>query len=321
MIAVTGATGFVGRALCRHLAEARQPFRALGRRAAAGVVAVGDIGPDTDWRAPLAGADTVIHLAARVHQMRDGGRDTLPLYRETNVEGTRTLARQAASAGVRRLVYASSVKVNGERTRPGRPFRPDDAPAPDDPYGRSKLEAEQALAAVAAETGLEVVVVRPPLVYGAGVGANFKALVALVRRGLPLPLGAVRNSRSLIAAENLADLLLHCATHPDAPGSTLLCSDDQDVSTPALLRAVGAAERRPVRLFSAPPWALRAAGRLAGQGAAVDRLTESLQVDISETRARLGWRPPFTLREAMFRAAASGWAAPPLSHSSSVRIE
>lgn len=313
VIAVTGATGFVGRTLCGAMVARGVTFRALGRVADEATVGVGDIGPETDWRAALAGADTVIHLAARVHRLRDAGPDLPKLYRHTNVDGTLKLARDAAAVGVRRLVFVSSVKVLGERTAPGRPFRPDDPPAPQDPYGHSKWEAEDALKAVATRVGLGVVVVRPPLVYGAGVGANFRALVELVRRGLPLPLAAVRNRRSLIAAENLADLLLCCATHPEAPGRTFLCSDGEDVSTPDLLRAIGLAERRPVRLLPVPVPLLRVAGRLTGQGAAVARLTESLQIDARATRDLLGWRPPCTMREALARAAARDWVDPPVS--------
>ena len=294
--------------MCATLKAADLKFRAIGREAAPGQIGVGDIGPQTAWWDALSGVSVVIHLAARVHHMREGHGDPLGAYRHTNVAGTLRLAREAHARGVRRLVFVSSVKVNGERTEPGRPFRSEDPARPLDPYGVSKWEAEQGLWALARETGLEVVIVRPPLVYGAEVGANFRALVALVRRGVPLPLGSIRNKRSLIAVENLTDLLLRCATHPNAPGGTFLCSDGQDFSTPDLVRTIARGVRRPVRLVPVPVWALSAAGCLTGQRTTVQRLTESLQVDAVETCTRLEWRPPLRPEDAMIRAAA-GWTA------------
>lgn len=308
MLAVTGATGFVGRGMRATLEASGVAFRAIGREDAPGQVGVGDIGPETEWRGALSGVSVVIHLAARVHHLHERDRDPLGVYRRTNVAGTLRLAREAQAGGVRRLVFVSSVKVNGERTEPGRPFQSGDPARPLDPYGLSKWEAEQELWALARRTGLEVAVVRPPLVYGAEVGANFGALVALVQRGVPLPLGAIRNKRSLIAVENLTDLLLRCATHPNAPGGTFLCSDGQDVSTPELVRTIGRGLKRPVRLVPVPAWGLGLAAGLAGRGATVQRLTESLQVDASETCARLDWHPPYQAEDAMMRAAA-GWTA------------
>lgn len=306
MLAVTGANGFVGRTLCTALVREGLPFRPIGRVSAADRFGVGDIGPDTDWSGALAGVSCVVHLAARVHHMREQATDPLPAYRNTNLDGTLRLAREARACGVRRLVFVSTIKVNGERTDIGRPFRADHPAQPLDPYGVSKWEAEQGLWALARSTGLDVVVVRPPLVYGAAVGANFRAMVSLVRTGIPLPFASIRNKRSLIAVENLADLLLRCATHPQAPGNTFLCSDGEDLSTPELLRAVARGLNRPVRLLPAPPGLLTAAAGLVGQSAAVRRLTESLQVEIGATRAKLGWHPPVPLAEAMTRAAA-GW--------------
>lgn len=306
MIAVTGATGFVGRSLCEALRHAGTAFRPLSRADAPGCIAVGDIGPDTAWGAALAGASTVVHLAARVHHRQEREASALDSYRRTNVAGTLRLARKAQACGVRRIVFVSSIKVNGERTEPGHPFHADDAPAPTDPYGISKLEAERELRALGAKTGLEVVVVRPPLVYGAEVGANFRALVDLARKGLPLPLGAIRNKRSLIAVGNLVDLLIRCVDHPQAAGRTFLCRDGQDVSTPELLRAIGLALGRPAQLVPAPALVIEAAGKLLGQGAAVRRLTDSLQVDDAETRACLDWTPPFTLGQAL-SLASSAW--------------
>lgn len=307
MIAVTGATGFVGRAVCSRLASEGLAHRALARTGSDRTVGVGAIGADTEWRAALAGIDTVIHLAARVHQMHEPPASALERHRAVNVAGTLRLAQEAQAAGVRRLIFVSSIKVLGERTSPGRPFRSVDAPAPADPYAQSKLEAEQGLARIPGTSDLEIVVVRPPLVYGAGVGANFRALVSLVRRGVPLPLARIDNKRSLIAVDNLADLLLRCASHPDAGGGSFLCRDGEDLSTPDLIRAIGAAEGRPVRMFAAPVWGLRAVAGPLGQAAAIDRLSESLQVDDTDTRHRLDWHPPLNLREALAKAAATGW--------------
>lgn len=261
-----------------------------------------DVSARTDWRGALAGCDTVIHAAARVHVMnKDAGND-LAAFREINVSGTRRLAEQAAAGGVRRFVYVSSIKVNGESTVPGRPFRACDAPAPVDAYGISKLEAEQALQQVALATGMEFVIVRPPLVYGPGVRANFAALVRLVRRGVPLPLAAIDNRRSLVALDNLVDLLAHCLEAPQARGRVLLISDGQDLSTPELIRGIAAAAGVPARLFPCPPEILRLLGSLTGRSAAVERLCGSLQVDISETRDLLGWQPPVDVAEALRRA-------------------
>ncbi|MDX7949912.1 NAD-dependent epimerase/dehydratase family protein [Lichenihabitans sp. Uapishka_5] len=307
MLVVTGATGFVGQALCAALVEAGIAFRPVGRQATPDRIGVGEIGPDTDWRHAVAGTTAVVHLAARVHHMREDARDADAAYRRVNLEGTLALARQAHEAGVSRFVFVSSIKVNGERTVAGQRFRADDAPHPLDAYGRSKQAAEDGLLAFGARTGMEVVIVRPPLVYGPGVGANFRALVTLARRGLPLPFGLIRNKRSLIAVENLVDLLMHCITHPRASGRVWLCSDGEDISTPDLLRAICRASDVPARLFPLPPSLLQAAASLAGRGAAAHRLTESLQVDMRDTGDTLDWRPPLTMAEALARAARAGW--------------
>jgi nucleoside-diphosphate-sugar epimerase len=295
-VLVTGATGFVGRHLCAALAARGVGVRAAVRGrpevpvpGAAEVVEVGDIGPATAWGAALDGVDAVIHLAARVHVMSDDSADPLSEYRRVNTAGTERLARQAAAAGVRRMVLASSVKVNGEETAPGAAFGASDVPAPADPYGVSKHEAEEALFSVA---GIEGVVVRPPLVYGPGVRANFLALVRAVDRGVPLPLGRISNRRSLVYAGNLADALALCAAHPAAAGRTYLVSDGEPLSTPGLVRALARALGRPARLLPVPPAALRAAGALAGRRAAVARLCGSLVVDDAPLRAELGWAPP-----------------------------
>jgi nucleoside-diphosphate-sugar epimerase len=303
-VLVTGAAGFVGRHLCARLrdggATVHEAVRRVDGAARSGVIAVGDIGPGTEWGPALEGVDAVVHLAARVHLMSDAAADPLAEYRRVNVEGTLRLARQAAAAGVRRLVFASSVKVNGEGTPPGTAFREADPPAPADPYGVSKHEAEQGLAATA---GIETAVVRPPLVYGPGVGANFLRLMRAVHRGVPLPLGAVDNRRSLVYVENLADVLALCASHPAAAGGTFLASDGPPLSTPALVRALGRALGRRPRLVPVPPALLRGAASLVGRGPAVERLCGSLVVDDSRVRAALGWRPPFGAEAGLARTA------------------
>lgn len=302
MIAVTGASGFVGRALCQDLADQGVPFRALVRSPDAHLpqaCVIGDIGSDTDWTVALQGASCIVHCAARVHVMQDTEADPLAAFRRVNVEGTRHLARSAAQAGVQRLVFLSSLKVLGEQTAPGLRFNNLTPPAPEDAYGRSKWEAEQALWAVSKLTRLDVVVVRPPLVHGPGVKANFLRLMQAVARGLPLPFGQVHNQRSLLALGNLTDLLQLCARHPDAAGQTFLASDDQDVSTPDLVRELAAAMGRPPRLLPVPVSWLRWAGRLTGRLHQIERLIGSLQVDIGHTREVLDWSPRLTLKQGL----------------------
>jgi nucleoside-diphosphate-sugar epimerase len=308
-VLVTGATGFVGRHLVDRLARAGLQVRGAVRRpesaahggdGGAQMVAVGEIGPGTEWDAALEGVDVVVHLAGRAHVMQDRASDPLAEYRRVNLEGTTRLAARASAAGVKRLVFVSSVKVNGEATHGTDAFREDDRPAPLDPYGTSKWEAEQALRGVA---GLETVVVRPPLVYGPGVRANFLRMVQSVARGLPLPVGAVNNRRSLVFVGNLADALRACALHPRAAGETFLVSDGADLSTPELVRAIARHLDRPARLVPFPVPLLRLAGRAAGRGAQVDRLCGSLVVDGSRIRGLLDWRPPFTADQGLAETA------------------
>lgn len=304
-VLVTGATGFIGHQLCgRLLAESvrvRGAVRGAERSAILpdGVEAapIGSIGAATDWSPALRGVDTVVHLAARVHVMDDGAANPLMEYRSVNVDGTARLARQAAASGVRRLVFISSVKVNGE----GRicPYTEQDVPSPLDPYGISKWEAEQMLRVIAAETGLEVVVLRLPLVYGPGVKANFLRLLETVSRGAPLPVSRIHNRRSLLFSGNLVDAIVACSSHPKAVGQTFLVSDGEDVSTSDLVRLVAFALGRPAWLFPVPPPLLRLAGKLAGKSAAVDRLLGSLAVDASKVRNVLGWAPPFSMAEGL----------------------
>lgn len=310
LIMLTGATGFIGRSVCESLTRAGRQVRAVSRNpgklegVAAGCAetAVGEIGPETRWGDALAGVDSIVHLAARVHVMTDTAVDPLAEFRRVNTAGTLHLARQAAAAGARRFVYLSSIKVNGEVTLTGRPFVETDHPAPLDPYGISKLEAEQGLRDLAAATGMEVVIIRPPLVYGPGVGANFFRLLRLVERGWPLPLGAVDNRRSLVALDNLVDLLATCIDHPAAAGQTFLVSDGEDLSIPELIRRLARTMGRPDRLWPVPVPLLRLGGRLLGHSAEVARLVGSLQVDIEHTCRTLGWRPPITVDEGLRRA-------------------
>lgn len=308
---VTGANGFVGTALCAALDSRGYRVRRAVRGAASDAgsssvpgetVALGEIRGDTDWSAALRGIDCIVHLAARTHVVREAARDPLSEYRRVNVEGTRRLAESAAAAGVRRLVFVSSVKVNGEAT--ARPFTEDEPPRPEDAYGISKWEAEQALTEVAARSKLEVVILRPPLVYGPGVKGNLLALMHAIARGLPLPLASLDNRRSLIYVGNLAGAIELSITENEAAGRTYLVSDAEDVSTPQLIRALAAALGTKARLWRCPPPLLKAAGRLLGRADAVARLTGSLQVDSSKIRRELGWRPRFSLAEGLATTAA-----------------
>jgi nucleoside-diphosphate-sugar epimerase len=277
-------------------------------------VTVGDLSAQTDWSSALVGVDAVVHTAARVHVMQDAATDPLAEYRRVNVQGTLHLARQAAAAGVKRFVFLSSVKVNGEATsaplpRGAReqergPFSADDVPAPQDPYGISKMEAEQGLREIAAQTGMAVVIIRPPLVYGPGVKANFAAMMRWLARGVPLPLGAVtHNRRSLVALDNLVDLIVTCITHPAAANQTFLVSDGEDLSTTDLLRRMGQALGQPARLLPVPPALLKLGAALLGKPELAQRLCGSLQVDIAKTRALLGWAPPISVNMGLKKAA------------------
>jgi UDP-glucose 4-epimerase len=311
-VLVTGATGLVGGALARRLAGecladgvVAAAVRHLGVAFPQGVkqVQVGDLLATTDWRGALHGVEAVVHCSARVHVMRDDVGNPLDAYRQVNVLGTLNLARQAAQAGVRRFVFASSIKVNGEATLPGCPFTADDTPAPLDPYGVSKLEAEQGLREIAVQTGMEVVIIRPPLVYGPSVKANFASMIRWLKRGVPLPLGAIHNQRSLVSLGNLVDLMLTCLTHAAAANQTLMVSDGEDVSTTELLRRMGHAMGHPARLVPVPENLLKVAAGFLGKSDMAQRLCGSLQVDISKTRELLGWTPPLTLDEGLAQAA------------------
>ena len=301
-ILISGATGFVGQALVAALrAQQCSVGRAL-RQAIAddepGDVVVGDIGPDTDWLAALRDADCVVHLAARTHVLDERSADALEAYRRINVLGTIRLAQLAAAAGVRRLVFLSSVKVNGDATT-SRAYTENDAPMPQDAYGITKREAEDALRRIGSETRMEVVILRPPLVYGPGVKGNFLRLLRLIERGLPLPLASVDNRRSLIYVENLVNAIIACVNAPAAAGKTYLVSDGEDVSTPALIGKLATAMGRSPRLLPCPVALLNLGAAMVGKRAAAARLTGSLRVDSSRIRAELGWVPRYSLDQGL----------------------
>ncbi|MFK0335014.1 NAD-dependent epimerase/dehydratase family protein [Rhizobium sp. NPDC090275] len=305
MFLVTGASGFVGRGLMQTLRQRGMPFRATSRQGGGELFAVGDIDGRTDWSAALAGVDTVVHLAAVNQNVVEGSPAVLAEYRSVNVEGTINLAKQAAIAGVKRFVFISSIKVNGEATAKGRPFTATDVPAPETDYGRTKLEAEQGLRALSESTTMEVVIVRSPLVYGPGMKGSFQALVRLAQRGLPLPFASIKNRRSMVYLENLTDLIVTAATHPDAAGGTFMAADRKSPSTPELVRMIAAATGSSASLLPFPPALLELAGAITRKRELVNRLTRSLEVDISETSRRLGWVPPFDMSDGLSRTLAT----------------
>lgn len=307
-ILITGANGFVGTALTtRLIGERRHVVVGTVRSAAVELRApvtrreVAPLGPETDWRSAIGGVDTVVHLAARVHRRSDTISSPLAEYRRENVAGTCALARQAASGSVKRFVFVSSVKVNGERGL----YTEADPPAPEDAYGISKHEAEVALRVIAKDTGMEVVIIRPPLVYGPGVRANFLALMRAVSRGIPLPLGAIDNRRSLVALTNLVDFIVACIVDPAAANETFLVSDGEDLSTADLIRRLADAMGRPARLFPVPESVLNLGAALVGRRDVAQRLLGTLQVDISKARRVLGWEPPITVGEGLRLAVAA----------------
>ena len=310
-LCVTGANGFVGSALLRTLSRTTdRPVIGLTRGgafsppAAVKMYRVDDLAACSAEHLPWADMDVIVHCAARVHVMNDPAADPLQAFRHVNVAGTLQLARLAAEAGVRRFVFLSSIKVNGEQTFPGQPFRPDQEPAPLDPYGLSKYEAELGLQALSRKTGMEVVIIRPPLVYGPGVRANFLAMMRWLSRGIPLPLGGVTdNRRSLVALDNLVDLIVLCLDHPAAANQILLVSDAEDLSTAELLRRMAQALGRTARLLPVPPGVLRLGAKMLGRSSVAERLCGSLQVDISKTRELLAWSPPLGVNEGLRRTA------------------
>jgi len=302
MIALTGGSGFLGTTLLRALGKDR--VRILGRSKLnnyEGNFAQIELNSSADYTQALKGVDVVIHLAARAHIMNDIAEDPLAIYRETNTAGTLNLARQASKSGVKRFIFISSIKVNGESTHLGSPFKNDDLAAPEDPYGVSKMEAEYGLLQLAKSTGMEIVIIRPPLVYGLGVKANFASLMKLASKNLPLPLGAIKNKRSLVAIDNLVDLIITCIDHPNAVNQTFLVCDDHDVSTTELLSELTLASGKMPRLIPVPMKLIKVVAALLGRKAISDRLCGSLQIDITHTKDTLGWKPPVSFEHGISR--------------------
>jgi nucleoside-diphosphate-sugar epimerase len=304
-ILITGVNGFVGLPLSQHLNTAgHQVVGAVRSHHSLSVVnphiqlkSIGDIDDITDWRDCLGSVECVVHLANRAHVMDEQSTNPLALYRKVNTEGTLNLARQAAAAGIKRFIFISSIKVNGESTLPGQALTPQDQHLPVDSYGLSKYEAELGLRLIAEQTGLEVVVIRPPLIYGPGVKANFLKMMRWVEKGIPLPLGAIQNQRSMLGLDNLINFIELCLTHPDATGQTFLVSDDRDVSTTELLKEITVAMHRPSRLLSIPQCLIEKFLILLGQRHIAERLCGSLQLDISLTKKCLAWKPPYTFKD------------------------
>lgn len=300
-ILLTGATGFIGTPLSRALRNSGFDLRVAVRQHDIKapldyeVVLTGDIGSQTDWQQALAGVDVVIHLAARVHVMNDPAADPIEAFRKVNVLGTERLAWMAAKGGVKKLIFISSVKVNGEGSPT--PYTEKDVPAPRDAYGISKREAEDMLARITAETGLQTVILRLPLVYGPGVKANFKNLIKIAAVGLPLPLQRINNRRSFLYLGNLIDAILTCITHPAAAGEIFMVSDGRNVSTPELIKIIARAMNKKIVLFPMHPGILKIICKIVGKTAEMEKLTGSLLIDSSKIRNLLGWKPPYTLEE------------------------
>jgi nucleoside-diphosphate-sugar epimerase len=305
---ITGAQGFVGSRLMEYLrfwqpdlvvsTPSRSEFSVFS---GPGHVKIDAIGPHTDWTQAVSGADIVIHLAARVHVMEDVSEDPLAEYRLVNVDGTLNLARQAADAGVRRFIFLSSIKVNGEATPPGEFFTEDLKPKPVDPYGISKYEAEEGLKAICEQTGMEYVIIRPPLIYGPGVKANYLKLVQAVKKGFPLPFGCINNKRSMLALDNLIDFIVLAANDPRAANQTFLLSDGQDLSSKDLVIKIALALGLAPRVLSVPTTLLKVLGFFLGKRAAIERLLGSLQIDSSKARVLLDWKPPISVDEGIAR--------------------
>ena len=301
MFLITGATGFVGKALCGDLHRRQIPYRAVSRTEMPGFVTVSSLDENTNWQDVLVGIDTVVHLAARVHIMNDQASDPMAAFRSVNVGGPMALARQAAVSGVKTFVFVSSIKVNGEVPPKGKKFTADDTPAASDAYGISKMEAEMALLALAKETGMRVVIIRPPLIYGPGVKANFASMVRWVKKGIPLPFGDATNRRSLVYVGNLTDLIITAARNLAAANQIFLAGDGVDFSVAELLRAIAKASNKPSRLLPVPAAIMQFALGLIGKKQIAQRLFSPLEVDIKKTRTVLNWTPPFSVEEGLKR--------------------
>ena len=306
-VLLTGATGFVGQWLMKSHASMpwRCAVRALPESSSPEFFSVGNIDSHTDWTSVLNDIRVVVHMAARAHIMHDNCADPLAEYRQVNTEGTLNLARQAAAAGVKRFIFVSSIKVNGETTSGLQPFTESLTCEVQDPYGISKKEAEDGLRIIAAETGMEVVIIRPPLVYGAGVKANFLNLMKLADTSIPLPFGAINNKRSMVYVGNLVDFIIKCIDHPSAANQTFLVCDGEDLSLRSLVMMMRTSLGRPARLVPVPAVLFRIAGRIAGKPEVVDRLVGDLQTDSSKARKLLNWVPPFTVQQGINAAIAS----------------
>ncbi len=307
-VLVTGASGFVGRALCSHLVSHNLDVVGTARNfpgtpvPGANYHIVTEMGATTEWRAVLTGVQAVIHCAARAHVMREHAQDPLAEFRRVNTEGTVNLARQAAAAGIRRLIYISSIGVNGNATT-SNVFSESNQSNPREPYAVSKWEAEQLLSRISAETGLEVVIIRPPLVYGPNAPGNFGRLFRMVQRDIPLPFALAKNHRSLIYLDNLTDAIATCLTHPAAAGKTYLVSDGEDVSTAELIARIAQALGKPSRLWPCPLGLIELVGRMTGKSDEIARLLGSLCIDSSKIRSELGWAPPYTLEQGLAETA------------------
>ncbi|MGY3895350.1 UDP-glucose 4-epimerase family protein [Aeromonas enterica] len=306
-VLVTGANGFVGKAVCKHLLGLGENVKGAVRSSplASYQVQAPFLTAGANWTAQLQQVDVVVHCAARVHVMSDTATDPLEAFRAVNTEGTLALARQAAEAGVKRFIFISSIKVNGEQTEPGKPFDENVQSPPDDPYGRSKYEAEQGLMALAKERGMAVTIIRPPLIYGEGVKANFASMMTWVRKGIPLPFARLTNARSLLALPNLCDFIAHAMAHPAAVNQVFLVADPVAVSTSQLLAAIADAEGVPCRLFYTPPRLIRGLGRCLGIDSKLQRIYGSLEMDTSKAQSRLQWSAPCSLSQTLSLMASS----------------
>lgn len=304
-VLITGATGFLGKPLIKQLSNEftkNNIFPVLRKNSTSfdefSPIVVDDINSTTDWLDKLQGVDCIIHCAARVHVMNEVDEDPLEAFREINVRGTLQLAQAAAKSGVKRFIFVSSIKVNGESTTGRLPYQSSDTPNPEDPYGISKAEAEEGLKKLAEETGMDVIIIRPPLVYGPGVKANFAAMLKLASTGVPLPFGCIKNNqRSMVYVENLISLIIECINNINAANQTFLISDDDDLSTKAFVQGLSKALGKSSFMLPVPNTIFSLAGKVLGKSAIIDRLCGSLQVDINQTKNTLNWQPPYSVEQ------------------------